>query len=72
MKYGDTCDSQLTGRRLVDEDAQSLLDEMNKLNDAGIIQFTDAKMEKFSRDEQVRSLPAGETVTDRLFSSVWQ
>ncbi|WVQ85997.1 hypothetical protein IAT38_008165 [Cryptococcus sp. DSM 104549] len=43
---------QLTGRRLVDKDAEELLDEMIKLDKEGVIEFHDARMEKLHRVQQ--------------------
>ncbi|OCF41270.1 hypothetical protein I317_04928 [Kwoniella heveanensis CBS 569] len=43
---------QLTGRRLVDADAAELLEEMEKLDAEGVIEFHNAFMEKIPRTDQ--------------------
>ncbi|KAL0253653.1 hypothetical protein I308_101028 [Cryptococcus tetragattii IND107] len=43
---------QLTHRRLVDEDAKALLEEMAKLDKEGVIEFHNAQMEKLPRVQQ--------------------
>lgn len=44
---------QLTKRRLVDEDAKALLEQMAKLDKEGVIEFHNAQMEKLPRVQQV-------------------
>ncbi|WWC72364.1 uncharacterized protein I206_106326 [Kwoniella pini CBS 10737] len=43
---------QLTSRRLIDEDDQELIEEMEKLDDEGVIEFHNAFMEKLPRVDQ--------------------
>ncbi|WVR06959.1 hypothetical protein IAU60_003995 [Kwoniella sp. DSM 27419] len=43
---------QLTGRRLLEEDAERLNEEMHKLDQEGVIEFIDAQMETYSRVDQ--------------------
>ncbi|KGB75388.2 hypothetical protein CNBG_1226 [Cryptococcus deuterogattii R265] len=43
---------QLTKRRLVDEDAKALLEQMAKLDKEGVIEFHNAQMEKLPRVQQ--------------------
>ncbi|OCF33050.1 hypothetical protein I316_05388 [Kwoniella heveanensis BCC8398] len=43
---------QLTGRRLLDNDAKVLVEEMQKLESEGVIQWIDAQMETYSRIDQ--------------------
>ena len=45
---------QSTGRRLDAQDAEGLATELQKLDDEGVVEFVDAKMEFIDRVQQVR------------------
>lgn len=48
--------SQLTGRRLLTSDHKELVDEMLAMKDQGLIEFSDAVMERMSLTQQVSSM----------------
>lgn len=49
---------QLTNRRLADEDADALLEQMVKLDKEGVIEFYNAQMENLPRVQQVSTATA--------------